>query len=175
VLGIVNSVNTGIRAGALSLFNLRCSESWILQGFIADRAARDGRETAFPRRLFAAPLSSGKILLPQIAPGIAVKTAFLLLYVLLWFEVVFWPASWLPTTNGKREISMAAQRECFGFHTDIGMVMAFTLTSMLPGALRLLFAMRQPPIARVQGRAGDPPHLKITLAPLCREVRASRS
>ena len=28
----------------------------------------------------------------------------------------------------------------FGFQTDIGMVMAFTLTSMLPGAL-LLFAM----------------------------------
>lgn len=54
-----------------------------------------------------------------------------------WVEVVF--ARILTTTNGK-PISMALSA-MFGFQTDIGLIMAFTLVSMLPGAV-LLFAMR---------------------------------
>jgi glycerol transport system permease protein len=45
----------------------------------------------------------------------------------------------LTTTNGK-PISMAINA-LFGFQTDIGLVMAVTVASMVPGAV-LLFAMR---------------------------------
>ena len=54
-----------------------------------------------------------------------------------WVEVVF--ARILTTTNGK-PISMAINA-LFGFHTDIGLVMAVTTASMIPGVV-LLFAMR---------------------------------
>ena len=130
VLGIVNSV-TGI-ALAHCLFNLPVS-IWILQGFIA-AVPREMDETAFLDG-YSRPRYIWKILLPQIAPGIAVTAFFCFMFS--WVEVVF--ARILTTTNGK-PISMALSA-MFGFQTDIGMVMAFTLTSMLPGAL-LLFAMR---------------------------------
>jgi glycerol transport system permease protein len=45
----------------------------------------------------------------------------------------------LTTTNGK-PISMAIN-VLFDFHTDIGLVMAVTTASMIPGVV-LLFAMR---------------------------------
>jgi glycerol transport system permease protein len=130
VLGIVNSV-IGI-ALAHCLFNLPVS-IWILQGFIA-AVPREMDETAFLDG-YSRPRYIWKILLPQIAPGIAVTAFFCFMFS--WVEVVF--ARILTTTNGK-PISMALSA-MFGFQTDIGMVMAFTLTSMLPGAL-LLFAMR---------------------------------
>ena len=106
---------------------------WILQGFIA-AVPREMDETAFLDG-YSRPRYIWKILLPQIAPGIAVTAFFCFMFS--WVEVVF--ARILTTTNGK-PISMALSA-MFGFQTDIGMVMAFTLTSMLPGAL-LLFAMR---------------------------------
>jgi glycerol transport system permease protein len=54
-----------------------------------------------------------------------------------WVEVVF--ARILTTTNGK-PISMAINA-LFGFQTDIGLVMAVTVASMIPGAV-LVFSMR---------------------------------
>ena len=68
-------------------------------------------------------------------PGIAVTAFFCFMFS--WVEVVF--ARILTTTNGK-PISMALNA-LFGFQTDIGLVMAVTVASMLPGAA-LLFAMR---------------------------------
>lgn len=129
-LGIVNSV-FGI-ALAHCLFNLPIA-IWILQGFIS-AIPKEMDETAFldghSRLHFI-----WKILLPQIAPGIAVTAFFCFMFS--WVEVVF--ARILTTTNGK-PISMAINA-LFGFQTDIGLVMAVTATSMLPGAV-LLFAMR---------------------------------
>lgn len=129
-LGIVNSV-FGI-ALAHCLFNLPIA-IWIMQGFIS-AIPKEMDETAFldghSRTGFI-----WKILLPQIAPGIAVTAFFCFMFS--WVEVVF--ARILTTTNGK-PISMALSA-LFGFHTDIGLVMAVTCASMLPGAV-LLFAMR---------------------------------
>jgi glycerol transport system permease protein len=61
----------------------------------------------------------------------------LLLLLFSWVEVVF--ARILTTTNGK-PISMTIN-VLFDFHTDIGLVMAVTTASMIPGVV-LLFAMR---------------------------------
>lgn len=129
-LGIVNSV-FGI-ALAHCLFNLPVS-IWILQGFIS-AIPKEMDETAFldgySRQRFV-----WTILLPQIAPGVAVTAFFCFMFS--WVEVVF--ARILTTTNGK-PISMAINA-LFGFQTDIGLIMAVTVASMLPGAV-LLFAMR---------------------------------
>jgi glycerol transport system permease protein len=129
-LGIVNSV-FGI-ALAHCLFNLPIS-IWILQGFIS-AIPKEMDETAFLDG-YSRPRFIWKILLPQIAPGIAVTAFFCFMFS--WVEVVF--ARILTTTNGK-PISMALSA-LFGFQTDIGLVMAVTAASMIPGAV-LLFAMR---------------------------------
>lgn len=130
MLGIVNSV-FGI-ALAHCLFNLPIS-IWILQGFIS-AIPKEMDETAFLDG-YSRPRFIWKFLLPQIAPGIAVTAFFCFMFS--WVEVVF--ARILTTTNGK-PISMAINA-LFGFQTDIGLVMAVTVASMLPGAL-LLFLMR---------------------------------
>ncbi|MFT6423814.1 MAG: glycerol transport system permease protein [Celeribacter sp.] len=129
-LGIVNSV-FGI-ALAHCLFNLPIS-IWILQGFIS-AVPKEMDETAFLDG-YSRPRFIWKILLPQIASGIAVTAFFCFMFS--WVEVVF--ARILTTTNGK-PISMAITA-LFGFQTDIGLVMAVTVASMLPGAV-LLFTMR---------------------------------
>ena len=129
-LGIVNSV-IGV-ALAHCLFNLPIS-IWILQGFIS-AIPKEMDETAFLDG-YSRPRFICKILLPQIAPGIAVTAFFCFMFS--WVEVVF--ARILTTTNGK-PISMAINA-LFGFQTDIGLVMAITTASMVPGAI-LLFAMR---------------------------------
>lgn len=129
-LGIVNSV-FGI-ALAHCLFNLPIS-IWILQGFIST-IPKEMDETAFLDG-YSRPGFIWKFLLPQIMPGIAVTGFFCFMFS--WVEVVF--ARILTTTNGK-PISMAINA-LFGFRTDIGLVMAVTVASMLPGAV-LLFAMR---------------------------------
>lgn len=129
-LGIVNSV-FGI-ALAHCLFNLPIS-IWILQGFIS-AIPKEMDETAFLDG-YSRPRFIWKILLPQIAPGIAVTAFFCFMFS--WVEVVF--ARILTTTNGK-PISMALSA-LFGFRTDIGLVMAVTLASMIPGAV-LVFLMR---------------------------------
>ena len=76
-----------------------------------------------------------KVFIPLIASGIGVAAFFCFMFS--WVEVVF--ARILTTTNGK-PISMAINA-LFGFHTDIGLVMAVTTASMIPGVV-LLFAMR---------------------------------
>lgn len=129
-LGIVNSV-FGI-ALAHCLFNLPVS-IWILQGFIS-AIPREMDEAAFLDG-YSRPRFIWRILLPQIAPGIAVTAFFCFMFS--WVEVVF--ARILTTTNGK-PISMAINA-LFGFQTDIGLVMAVTAASMVPGAI-LLFLMR---------------------------------
>jgi glycerol transport system permease protein len=129
-LGIVNSV-FGI-ALAHCLFNLPIS-IWILQGFIS-AIPKEMDETAFLDG-YTRPRFIWQFLLPQIAPGIAVTAFFCFMFS--WVEVVF--ARILTTTNGK-PISMAINA-LFGFQTDIGLVMAVTAASMVPGAV-LLFAMR---------------------------------
>ncbi len=129
-LGIVNSV-FGI-ALAHCLFNLPIS-IWILQGFIS-AIPKEMDETAFLDG-YSRPRFIWKVLLPQIAPGIAVTAFFCFMFS--WVEVVF--ARILTTTNGK-PISMAINA-LFSFQTDIGLVMAVTAASMVPGAV-LLFAMR---------------------------------
>lgn len=129
-LGVVNSV-FGI-ALAHCLFNLPIS-IWILQGFISV-IPKEVDETAFLDG-YSKPRFIWTILLPQIAPGIAVTAFFCFMFS--WVEVVF--ARILTTTNGK-PISMAINA-LFGFQTDIGLVMAVTVASMVPGAV-LLFLMR---------------------------------
>lgn len=129
-LGIVNSV-FGI-ALAHCLFNLPIS-IWILQGFIS-AVPKEMDETAFLDG-YSRPRFVWKLLLPQIASGIAVTAFFCFMFS--WVEVVF--ARILTTTNGK-PISIAINA-LFGFQTDIGLVMAVTVASMLPGAV-FLFAMR---------------------------------
>lgn len=129
-LGIVNSV-FGI-ALAHCLFNLPIS-IWILQGFIS-AIPKEMDETAFLDG-YSRPRFIWTFLLPQIAPGIAVTAFFCFMFS--WVEVVF--ARILTTTNGK-PISMAINA-LFGFQTDIGLVMAVTVASILPGIL-LLFLMR---------------------------------
>jgi glycerol transport system permease protein len=129
-LGIVNSV-FGIGL-AHCLFNLPIS-IWILQGFIAP-IPKEMDETAFLDG-YSRPRFIWTFLLPQIAPGIVVTAFFCFMFS--WVEVVF--ARILTTTNGK-PISMAINA-LFGFQTDIGLVMAVTVASMVPGAV-LLFSMR---------------------------------
>lgn len=129
-LGIVNSV-FGI-ALAHCLFNLPIS-IWILQGFIS-AIPKEQDEAAFLDG-YSSPRFIWTFLLPQIAPGIAVTAFFCFMFS--WVEVVF--ARILTTTNGK-PISMAINA-LFGFQTDIGLVMAVTVASMIPGAV-LVFSMR---------------------------------
>jgi glycerol transport system permease protein len=129
-IGIVNSV-FGI-ALAHCLFNLPIA-IWILQGFIS-AIPKEMDEAAFLDG-YSRPRFIWKFLLPQIAPGIAVTAFFCFMFS--WVEVVF--ARILTTTNGK-PISMAINA-LFGFQTDIGLVMAVTVASMVPGTV-LLFAMR---------------------------------
>jgi glycerol transport system permease protein len=91
-------------------------------------------ETAFLDG-YSRPWVIWTFILPQISSGVAVVAFFCFMFS--WVEVVF--ARILTTTNAK-PISMAINA-LFGFHMDIGLVMAATTASMIPGAV-LLFAMR---------------------------------
>ena len=68
-----------------------------------------------------------------MAPGIAVACLFR--YMFSWVEVVF--ARILTVTAGK-PISMAISA-LFTFGTDLGLVMAITVLSIIPGALTIHF------------------------------------
>ncbi|BHH85567.1 carbohydrate ABC transporter permease [Desulforhopalus sp. 52FAK] len=112
------------------LFNIPVS-IWILESFIS-AVPQELDETAF---LEGHSLLSFFIqkLIPVIAPGIGVACFFCFMFS--WVEVVF--ARILTVTNGK-PISMAVYN-LFGFGTDIGLVMAMTLISILPGAILIYF------------------------------------
>ena len=112
------------------LFNVPIS-IWVLESFIS----------AIPKELDETAFIDGysffgfftRILIPLMAPGIAVACFFC--YMFSWVEVVF--ARILTVTAGK-PISMAIDA-LFGFRTDMGLVMAMTVVSILPGALMVYF------------------------------------
>jgi glycerol transport system permease protein len=112
------------------LFNVPIA-IWILESFIAavpsefdEMACLDGHSwvSFFFRHL-----------IPAIAPGIGVSAFFC--FVFSWVEVVF--ARILTVTSGK-PITMAISA-LFSFRTDMGLVMAMTVISLLPGLGMIYF------------------------------------
>lgn len=89
------------------------------------------KHTAFVLSL--APRFILKQLLPIIAPGLGVTAFFCFMFS--WVEVVF--ARILTVTAGK-PITMAINA-LYGFRTDIGLVMAMTLVSLIPGLAVIYF------------------------------------
>jgi glycerol transport system permease protein len=112
------------------LFNVPIA-IWILTSFIS-AIPREFDETAFLdgyswSRFFV------KFLMPTIAPGVGVACFFC--FIFSWVEVVF--ARILTSTGGK-PITTAIQA-LFGFTTDIGLVMAMTVISLVPGVALIFF------------------------------------
>jgi len=112
------------------LFNVPVA-IWILTSFIS-AIPREFDETiyldGYSRVTFFI-----RFLMPAIAPGIGVACFFC--FIFSWVEVVF--ARILTSTGGK-PITMAIQ-SLFGFQTDIGLVMAMTVISLLPGVALIFF------------------------------------
>lgn len=127
-LGLIN--NPLAIALAHCLFNVPIS-IWVLESFMS-AIPKEFDETAFidGYSFFGFFI---KRLIPQMAPGIAVASFFC--YMFSWVEVVF--ARILTVTAGK-PISMAISG-LFTFGTDIGLVMAMTVLSIIPGALMIYF------------------------------------
>lgn len=115
------------------LFNLPVA-IWILESFIR-AVPRAFDETAFLDG-HSGPSFFLRHLIPQIAPGIGVAAFFC--FIFSWVEVVL--ARILTVTGGK-PITMAIQA-MFGFQTDIGLVMAMTCLSLVPGVLMIWFVRR---------------------------------
>jgi glycerol transport system permease protein len=112
------------------LFNVPIS-IWVLESFLS-AIPKELDETAFIdgysfSRFFI------RILIPLMAPGIAVASFFCFMFS--WVEVVF--ARILTVTQGK-PITMAISA-LFTYVTDIGLVMAMTMLSIIPGALMIYF------------------------------------
>lgn len=112
------------------LFNVPIT-IWILTSFIS-AVPREFDETAFLDG-YSRPGFFVKFLIPIIAPGIGVACFFC--FIFSWVEVVF--ARILTSTGGK-PITMAIQA-LFGFTTDIGLVMAMTVLSLVPGVALIFF------------------------------------
>jgi glycerol transport system permease protein len=102
-----------------------------LENFISN-VPKEFDETAFLDG-YSTPVFFIKYLLPIIAPGIAVAAFFC--FIFSWVEVVL--ARILTSTGGK-PISMAIE-SLLGFQTDVGLVMAVTILSLLPGVLLIFF------------------------------------
>ncbi len=104
---------------------------WILESFIRG-VPKELDETAFldgySTRGFII-----KHLIPVIAPGIGAAAFFCFMFS--WVEVVF--ARTLTITDGK-PITTAIS-SLFGFQTDIGLVMAMTTLSLVPGLVMIWF------------------------------------
>lgn len=130
-LGLVNSP-VGI-ALVHCLFNLPVA-IWILESFIR-AVPRELDETAFLDG-HSGPAFFFRHLIPAIAPGIGVAAFFC--FIFSWVEVVF--ARILTVTAGK-PITMAISA-MFGFQTDIGMVMAMTCLSLVPGVAMIWFVRK---------------------------------
>lgn len=112
------------------LFNIPIA-TWILESFIS-AVPKEFDETAFLDG-HSRPAFFVKFLMPVIAPGVGVACFFC--FIFSWVEVVF--ARVLTSTGGK-PIAMAIEG-LFGFTTDIGLVMAMTIASVLPGILLIYF------------------------------------
>ena len=112
------------------LFNVPIS-IWVLESFLS----------AIPKELDEIAFIDGysffhfliKVLIPLMAPGIAVASFFCFMFS--WVEVVF--ARILTVTQGK-PITMAISA-LFTYVTDIGLIMAMTVLSIIPGALMIYF------------------------------------
>lgn len=115
------------------LFNLPVA-IWILESFIS-AVPRELDETAFLDGQ-SLPRFFVHHLIPAIAPGIGVAAFFC--FIFSWVEVVF--ARALTVTAGK-PITMAINA-LFGFQTDIGLVMAMTVVSLVPGVAMIWFVRR---------------------------------
>jgi glycerol transport system permease protein len=126
--GLVNSP-VGI-ALVHCLFNLPVA-IWVLESFIR-AVPPEFDETAFLDGHSGVSFFC-RHLIPQIAPGIGVAAFFC--FIFSWVEVVF--ARILTVTGGK-PITMAIQA-MFSFRTDIGMVMAMTCLSLVPGLAMIWF------------------------------------
>jgi glycerol transport system permease protein len=126
--GLINSP-VGI-ALVHCLFNLPIA-IWILESFIR-AVPREFDETAFLDG-YSLPRFFIRHLIPAIAPGIGVTTFFC--FIFSWVEVVF--ARILTVTAGK-PITMAINA-LFTFQTDMGLVMAMTMFSLLPGLAMIWF------------------------------------
>lgn len=127
----VNLVNTPVGIALVHcLFNLPIA-IWILESFIA-AVPRAYDETAFLDG-HSLPSFFVKLLIPAIAPGVGVAAFFC--FIFSWVEVVF--ARILTMTGGK-PITMAINA-LFTFQTDIGLVMAMTVFSLLPGLVMIWF------------------------------------
>ncbi|WP_371157179.1 carbohydrate ABC transporter permease [Jannaschia sp. 2305UL9-9] len=114
------------------LFNVPIT-IWILESFIS-AVPREFDENAFLDG-HSVPGFFVRHMLPLIAPGVAVAAFFC--FIFSWVEVVF--ARILTSTGGK-PISMAIEG-LFGFQTDVGLVMAMTTLSLVPGIV-LVFLTR---------------------------------
>lgn len=112
------------------LFNLPIA-IWILESFIR-AVPREFDETAFLDG-HSLPSFFLRHLIPAIAPGIGVAAFFC--FIFSWVEVVF--ARILTVTAGK-PITMAINA-LFTFQTDMGLVMAMTVFSLLPGLAMIWF------------------------------------
>lgn len=104
---------------------------WVLESFLS-AIPREIDETAFIDGYSFFQFFT-RILIPLAAPGIAVTAFFCFMFS--WVEIVF--ARILTVTGGK-PISMAIST-LFTFRTDIGLVMAMTVLSIIPGALMIYF------------------------------------
>lgn len=126
-----NLVNSPIGIALVHcLFNIPIS-IWILENFISE-VPREFDEMAFIDG-YSMPRFFLTRLVPAIAPGIAVAAFFC--FIFSWVEVVF--ARILTVTAGK-PITMAINA-LFTFQTDIGLVMAMTIFSLLPGIVLIYF------------------------------------
>ena len=127
----VNLVNTPVGIALVHcLFNLPIA-IWILERFIS-AIPRAFDETAFIDG-HTLPSFFFRHLIPAIAPGIGV--AAFCCFIFSWVEVVF--ARILTVTGGK-PMTMAINA-LFTFQTDIGLVMAMTVFSLLPGLAMIWF------------------------------------
>jgi glycerol transport system permease protein len=127
-VGLVNSP-VGI-ALVHCAFNLPIA-IWILESFIS-AVPREYDETCFIDG-HSLPDFFFRRLIPAIAPGIGVTVFFC--FIFSWVEVVL--ARILTVTAGK-PITMAINA-LYGFRTDIGLVMALTVVSLIPGVAMIWF------------------------------------
>ncbi len=104
---------------------------WVLESFIS-AIPKELDETAFLDG-YSLPGYFFRTLIPMLAPGIGVAAFFCFMFS--WVEVVF--ARILTVTGGK-PITMAIDA-LFGFRTDMGLVMAMTVVSLIPGAMMIYF------------------------------------
>lgn len=131
VFSKVELLNTPVGVAlAHCVFNIPIA-IWILESFIS-AVPREFDETGFLDGYSTVGFIVRR-LVPVIAPGIGAAAFFCFMFS--WVEVVF--ARTLTITDGK-PITTAIS-SLFGFRTDIGLVMAMTVLSLVPGLVMIWF------------------------------------